>query len=511
MTHPNFLLITSDQQHWFTLGVENPDIQTPHLDRLCREGTRFSRAYCPNPTCTPTRATLLTGLMPSHHGAWTLGTKLQESVPCVGDEFRKAGYYTALVGKAHFQPLKSTETYASLESYPLLKDLEYWRKFTGPWYGFEHIEVARMHADEGHVGQHYALWMEEKGLKNWQDFYQDDMSNNQEKRESYTHGDTRHWDLPEEFHYSTWTAERTIASIDSARQQNRPFYVWSSFHDPHPPYIVPEPWASMYDPADMKPGAAVPGEHDRNAPHFRYGGGEPNDAFWDEKTKGQGAIHGAGYQADAEEDEVKKDMACYYGMISFMDEQIGRILDFLEEAGQAENTVVVFTSDHGHFLGQHGLYHKAIHHYEDLLRVPFLVRYPETVPANAVRSDLQNLVDLPRTFLQLAGLEAPIHYQGVDQCSSWRGEGPVREWSITENHHGYTRFHMDSFLTDRYKITVHRDSIHGELFDLQEDPAEIRNLWDDPDAADLKASLMHRFMRAKMESEPIHMPRVWGA
>jgi uncharacterized sulfatase len=114
-THrPNILLITSDQQHWNTLGVTNPALKTPNLDRLAAGGTLFDRAYCPNPTCTPTRASMITGKYPSQHGAWSLGTKLPESEPTLGEHLRATGYRAALVGKAHFQPLLSTEAYASL-------------------------------------------------------------------------------------------------------------------------------------------------------------------------------------------------------------------------------------------------------------------------------------------------------------------------------------------------------------------------------------------------------------
>ena len=155
MKKPNILLITSDQQHWSTLGFLNPKIKTPNLDRLFREGTNFSRAYCPNPTCTPTRASIITGQYPSLHGAWTLGTHLREDAPTVGDELRKGGYYTALVGKAHFQGLGNTPEYPSIESQPNLRDLEFWREFHGPWYGFGNVETARMHADEYHADGHY--------------------------------------------------------------------------------------------------------------------------------------------------------------------------------------------------------------------------------------------------------------------------------------------------------------------------------------------------------------------
>jgi arylsulfatase A-like enzyme len=111
---PNILLITSDQQRWNTIGALNPEIRTPHLDRLAQEGTLFTHAYCPNPTCTPTRASIITGLYPSQHGAYSLGTKLSERVPTVGDEFARAGYRTALIGKAHFHPLRGTTEHPSV-------------------------------------------------------------------------------------------------------------------------------------------------------------------------------------------------------------------------------------------------------------------------------------------------------------------------------------------------------------------------------------------------------------
>ena len=126
----NVLLITSDQQHWNTLGQNNPEIQTPALDKLAAQGTTFTRAYCPNPTCTPTRSSMITGKYPSQHGAYSLGTKLPETEPTVGERFQDAGYRTSLVGKAHFQPLQSTEEYPSLEAYPKLQDLDFWTRLS---------------------------------------------------------------------------------------------------------------------------------------------------------------------------------------------------------------------------------------------------------------------------------------------------------------------------------------------------------------------------------------------
>lgn len=503
---PNILLITSDQHHFSALGAVNPRIKTPALDRLCNEGARFERAYCTNPTCTPARASIITGMWPSQHGAWSLGTKLFEDVPTVGDHLRDAGYRTALVGKAHFQPLASRPGMESIECQPTLRDLDFWRNFKGPWYGFEHVETARMHCCEYHVGGHYAIWMEEKGLKNWRDYF-DDYPRNWDKWNSIL--SSRSWKLPEEFHYSTWTGERTIARIQESVREKKPFFIWSSFHDPHPPYLVPEPWASMYNPDDMEPGHMVPGEHVGNPEHFRRTQ-EADPEYWKEAAKGEGVIHG-GHSHLHSQDELRKDTAAYYGMTSLMDKYIGRILDELDHLNITDETLVVFTTDHGHFLGQHGLIAKAIHHYEDLIRIPFIVRWPGKVPGGTVSRSIQSLADLAPTFLRAAGQEVPGIMTGVSQLDCWQGGNEPRPFSIVENHHGNRKFHMRTYVEADYKITVYRNGNEGELFNLADDPGEVKNLWNDPESAALKCRLLHKFIQATLQTEPERMPRIAGA
>ena len=502
---PNILLITSDQQHYDTLGVTNPRIQTPALDRLAGEGTRFGRAYCPNPTCTPTRASLITGMYPSQHGAWSLGTKLYEDVPVLGDQLSGAGYATGLIGKAHFQQLATQPGMESIESQPLMRELDFWRGWHGPWYGFEHVETARNHTCESHAGQHYGVWMEENGLPNWLDYFDTWPHDDPERRKRHSQ---RTWDLPEEFHYSRWTAERTIAHMERSLAEDRPFFTWASFMDPHPPYMVPEPWASMYDPAEMLAGRVAPNEHAQNPVHFGLTQEEhPDFSYW--KSEDFGA-HGFHSHLVSEED-LRKNIAIYYGMISLMDQQIGRILEALDRLGQAENTLVVFTTDHGHFLGQHGLIAKGAFHYEDMIRVPMLVRWPGRTPAGAVCGNIQSLVDYAPTFLAAAGLDVPGVMTGVDQLPSWTAGESCRDWAIVENRHTFSRVHLRTYVDERYKITVYRGHDDGELFDLVEDPGEMKNLWHEAAAAELKARMMHRFMQATMVAEPTRMPRIWGA
>jgi uncharacterized sulfatase len=500
---PNILLITSDQQHWNTIGAFNPEIRTPNLDRLVREGTTFTRAYCPNPTCTPTRASIITGMYPSQHGAWTLGTKLLEDRHTVGEDFQKAGYRTALVGKAHFQPLRSTDQYSSLESYPILQDLEFWRKFHGPFYGFDHVELARNHTNEAHVGQHYAIWMEEKGCANWRDYY---LPPTGTMDKSIRHK----WPIPEEYHYDTWIAERTNALLEQFKANGENFFLWSSFFDPHPPYLAPEPWDTMYDPDQLTIPQVTPGEHDRNPPHFRLTQEKQPDFSYLKET-GYG-IHGYHSHVRLPDEERKKLVATYYGMISLMDKYIGKILDKLDELGLADDTIVVFTTDHGHFFGQHGLQAKGGFHYEDLIRVPFIVRYPGRVPAGRQSSAIQSLVDLAPTFLSFCGIPVPPAMTGLDQSRVWLGETErARDHAICEFRHEPTTIHQKTYVDDRYKITIYYNQTYGEIFDLQEDPGEVRNLWDDPDYASLKTELLLKYAWAELGKESMPMPRIWHA
>ena len=501
-TRPNILLITSDQQHFDTLGVTNPAIRTPALDRLAREGVRFERAYCSNPVCTPSRASIITGLYPAWHGGWTIGVKTPEDQPFVGDTLSQAGYATALIGKAHFQPLRSRPGSESIESQPLMRDIDWWRKFHGPFYGFEHVEIARMHADESHAGQHYGIWMEEQGLANWRDYF-DPWPEPQDKLRR------RHaWDLPERFHYSVWTAERTIAAMERAAGEKRPFFLWSSFHDPHPPYLVPKPWDTMYDPAEVPFPRPTPGEFDAMAPHFRKTQEADPDFSMYRETRGPHGFH----SHLVDEPLMRKNIAVYYGMISLMDREIGRVLSALDRLGIAESTLVLFTTDHGHFLGQHGLVAKGAFHYEDMVKIPMLARFPGRIPAGTVSRALQSQVDFAPTFLAAAGLDVPGAMQGVDQLDVWQGgSDSARDHVVVENRHEPTKVHLRTYVDERYKITVYRDADYGELFDLVEDPGEVRNLWSDPASAALKSRLLLKFMQAELQREPTRMPRVWGA
>ena len=513
----NVLFITSDQQHWCTLGYLNPEVHTPNLDRLAARGTNFSRAYTVNPTCTPTRCSWLTGNYPSQHGAYSLGTKLAEDTPTANDEYRQANVRTALVGKAHFQPLVTTPEFPSLEAYPVLHDMEFWRNYQGRFYGFDHVELARNHTDESHVGQHYALWMEEKGYANWREYFLPNDPHRCLPGDRYTsseHAQRRAgqaWEIPEEIHYDAWIAERTNALMDGFHAKGERFFLWASFFDPHPQYMVPEPYASMYDPAKVTVPEFTPGEFADKPPHFALTQQLKPDFSAYRTDEGCNVLHGAGSHLLSREVKAKH-IATMYGMVTMLDTYIGKILDHLEALGLSDDTLIVFTTDHGHYYGHHGLTAKGAFHYEDAIKVPFLARLPGAIPAGTVSQALQSLVDLAPTFLDYAGIPVPRAMTGISQREVWNGQNEAaRDHVIVENRHQPTTIHMKTWIDARYKLTVYYNRPYGELFDLQNDPGERRNLWDQPDYLTLRGELLLKFLHAEMGKEPLWMPRVCTA
>ncbi len=252
------------------------------------------------------------------------------------------------------------------------------------------------------------------------------------------------------------------------------------------------------------------GEFDDKPPYFKLALSPDPDFSEYQEPDGNG-IHGSGSHLAGTEVKARK-IAAMYGMMTMLDTYIGKILDRLESLGLAGNTLVCFTTDHGDFLGQHGLTKKAIHHYEDLLRIPLVVRMPGKVPANRVSDSLQSTVDLAPTFLSAAGIEVPRTMNGLDASPVWFGEiESHRDHVIVENQHQPTTFNMRSYVDSRYKLTVHYNREYGELYDLENDPDEIVNLWNNREYSEVKSRLLLRFLYGEMAKTPLPMPRIAGA
>ncbi len=492
----NILFITSDQQRWDALGAVNDLVSTPNLDRLKERGMVFERAYTVNPVCTPSRVSMLTGHYPSRHGCFHVGTSLPDAYgPTVGEQLQTAGYDTALIGKAHFKPCYQCE--GSLESEPMVHELDRFRSWNGPYYGFEHVELCIGHTSEGHsCGMHYGVWLEEQGIDTSKYFGIHD----------YQHFGT--WDLPQEYHGSHWIADRSIAAIDRSQAAEKPFFLWSSFQDPHNPYVVPEPWASLYDPATL-PIPSTEGDEESAAtkpPFYKHCyAGEHYGDDPDICGNDAGDVKPLDYLSD---DDVRKIYAAYYGMVSFMDFEIGRILDHLEETGLIDSTVIVFTSDHGDMLGSHGLWGKGLPAYEEVQRVPMVVAHPDCVSKGEHSQSLHSVVDLCASFCSIAGIETDVSNQGIDQSAAWTDSAQsVRDWVLYEFQPSEGPFTQRCFIEQKWKLVCYWNRPYGELYDLEADPQQQTNLFDLAEFQDIKNELLHRFISAEM-NRSIARPRL---
>jgi len=344
---------------------------------------------------------------------------------------------------------------------------------------------------------HYGLWLEENGIKP-ADYF---------GNTAYT--DIGVWDLPETFHPTTWTANETITAIDKGVETDQSFFLWSSFQDPHNPLFVPEPWASLYDPDDLPYYHYKEGEHD-NRPAFY-------NSIRDLKDGENPSEHGCGdalpfpeknwmtaprLPVMEPEEKTRKALALYYGMVSFVDDQIGRIVAHLEEKGLMDNTIIVFTSDHGDYMGEHGFWWKGLPAFDGAQKVPFMV-YDPNCKTPGERSDaIQSLVDLGASFLSLAEVDRPAGIQGFDQTAAWNDATvQARDAAIVELRPTENEFMQKTFVEKQYKLVVYTKPEWGELYDMDADPDQYENLWDNPEFQSIKCNLMQRLLAAEMLEE----------
>ena len=496
MKRPNILLITSDQQRADCNGFENPHIRTPHIDRLARAGTRFSACITPNLVCQPSRASILTGQLPLTHGVWDNGVDLDPRVGEAGfaGMLGRAGYDTAFVGKAHFS---TKSTFAPTGTPECNKSQgQYGPAWFGPYMGFQHVELAVL----GHMHRtrplerppmgHYERWLiargqNEEGLKLWAESSRPGMGAAQ----------TWYSALPAAWHSSTFIADRAAAWLTS-RTKSRPFCAWVSFPDPHHPFDCPEPWSLMYDPKSVE----LPEHRTRDLerrPWWHKATLEGKPQLDDpEMLKFRAEGSRVPDQTDAQLAEMT---ANYYGMISLIDHNVGRILSVLDDLGLAEDTLVVYTTDHGELLGNHGLYLKGPTPYDDLLRVTLVARGPQVASNNVVREPVSTL-DLAATFCERAGIARPEAMQSRSLTSLLSGAPETRAVAYSEWHVHPSRcgvgLKLRTVRTKDWKCTFELDSGAGELYHLANDPAEMQNLFNDPGYAHVRAE-MHDMMRAR--------------
>ncbi len=501
MTRPNILLIMSDQHRADCFGFAGRRVSTPHLDLLASQGTRFSACITPNVVCMPARSSVLTGMLPLTNGVHDNGIDLDEDLAEQGfaGSLARAGFDTRFIGKAHFS---SNHSYANkptgrcenIPSSHLFAD-----DWQGPYMGFETVELMQLGhnywlPEKSPGGLHYERWYHSDGHGALKDTLY------KRRLEPFTDAaQTHNSALPTAWHNSTWVGDRTVnylrdqgrsqrADKQSGKQQ-KPFCAWVSMADPHHPFDAPAPWCWMHRPENVD----LPLHRQRDLerrPWWHRAALENTPGGTPETRKVRQEYSRMAPQSD---EQLRDITANYYGMISLVDHQVGRILAALEDEGLADNTLVVFTSDHGELLGDHGLMLKGPMHYEGLLRVGLLMRGPG-ISAGQVIHDPVSTVDLAATFADYAATKVD---SAIDSASLRplleRQPGSSRSHAFNEWKLGTSRCGVELDLrtvrTKTAKLTLELISGAGEMYDLQNDPHECNNLFDDPSSRALRIEL----------------------
>ena len=430
---PNILLITTDQQRGDCLGCAgHPVLETPYLDELAEDGAYLPHAYTSVPSCTPARAGIITGMDQWNHGRLTMtGADALKYPATLPGELSRAGYHTQAVGKMHHAPQRRR-------------------------YGFDHMVLDESsRRDPGFISDYHRFFEANKqGAYGYRDHSLD--WNSWMARPSH---------LPEHLHPTHWTASEGIRFLET-RDPTQPFFMWLSFARPHSPYDAPQTYYDMYidNPHIPKPAVgAWAAEFDRkvadvNAPRTR--------------------------RSDA---EIHRARAGYYGNITFIDHQIGRVLyEFGKRDPQAwANTLVLFTSDHGDMMGDHHHWRKT-YGYEGSARVPFLARFPKSwdMPRNQRLEVPVEMRDIMPTLLDAADVPIPDSVDGASLLPLFSGQkSGWREFVQGEHTTCYTHEHGMQYVTDgREKYIWFHHTGKEQFFDLRQDPNECDDLATTPQA-----------------------------
>ena len=424
---PNILFLMGDQHRGDCVGADgNAAIITPNLDRLAAEGARFRCAYTSVPSCTPARAGILTGLSPWHHGQIGYGRVAPRYKNELPRMIRGAGYHTLGIGKMHFHPQRNTHGYHRTI-----------------------LDESSRGIAEGFVND-YRAWF--KSVAPNLDPDATGIGFNDHRGKAFV--------LPEHLHPTAWTGQEAVSFLEQ-RTDAEPFLLKVSFARPHSPYDAPPRWWNRYNDVEL-PERVVGDWAERHAQR-----GKPyRDNLW---------------QGDLGPDKPLQARQGYYGNVSFIDEQIGRILEVLEKRGMLDNTLILYTADHGDMLGDHHLWRKT-YGYEPSARIPMLVRWPDNMLSadrGQVRAEPVELRDILPTFLDTAGVDHdPTDFDGRSMLDLLRGKTEGwREYIDLEHGTCYAKENSWTGLTDgRIKYLYYAPDGRQQLFDLERDPRETRDL-----------------------------------
>ncbi len=430
---PNILFLMADQFRADCVGADgNRVIRTPNLDRLAAEGARFDRAYTSTPSCTPARSAILTGLSPWHHGMLGMGRMAEHYPHEMPAMLHQAGYYTIGIGKQHFHPQRNPHGYQRLILDESGRELSV--DFRSDYRSWFWSLAPTLDPDATGLG--------------WNDYR------------------ARAYALPEHLHPTRWTADVAVSFLKDYHGKE-PFFLMVSFERPHSPYDPPERFYRMYEDVEVPPAVAGDwaGRNDIKANPADY-------SLW---------------RGNLGAEQVRRSRRGYYGSVSFVDEQIGRILKALDDRNLTNQTLIVFTADHGDMLGDHYLWRKT-YAYEGSARIPMLIRWPESIAAQRgqVLHMPVELRDLLPTFLDAAGAAfSAKDFDGQSLLGPIRGQADSwRPHIDLEHSRCYKGSEPWNALTDgRTKYIFYAVTGREELFDLDKDPGELHDLAPDPQEA----------------------------
>ncbi len=510
MKQPNFLFIITDQLRADHVGFGgNEIVQTPNLDRLAQQGVQFEQAFVPNPICGPCRRSVLTGRMSSVHGGWDNGTALDWDANTFVRVLRQHGYQTAHIGKSHIQEMfGGPPPDIGPDMLPMYhhpgegnainpnweegwdqwevghRHSKEWVEIPEDFYGFDHVDLVCGHQDL--PSGHYIHWVREQGVddkkiggprnalqryEGWNQVYQSS--------------------VPEELYHTSYVTQRSIEFLEKAQEDERPFFLFASYPDPHHPFTSPGRYYDMYDPDSIPVPDTFYDSHEDSMPHIK------------EMIAHRGKDHHGPFPFSIDEEQLRHATAVEYGSISMIDEGIGEILATLKRLGLDENTVVVFTSDHAEMFGDHGLMLKHALHYQGVIRVPLIIKAPGTSSGKC--ESMASLLDLGQTILDLALCPEYKGMQGhslrpilEDPTASVRDRVYIEEGMPVDVTGQGSAYCLRTLVTEDARLTIYDGFEHGELFDLKNDPNEMNNLFAKPEGQQLRTEMMEKLVYTMM-------------
>ena len=502
---PNFLYIITDQHRADYLGCYgHPILRTPHIDSLAKQGSRFDNFHVASPVCMPNRASLLTGRFPSIHGLRRNGLHLPTKAYTFADVLKTGGYDTAMIGKSHIQPFTGKALDSPYADAPIPEAVEFetgnwlqedpqsWEKdpdfwIKTPFYGFDHVDVVTRHSDA--CAGNYYQWLSSRvedpeSIRGPQNQLPHDYICPQAFRTA----------VPEELHPTFYIRDQAQAYLADQQRQDKPFFAFVSFPDPHHPFSPPGKYWDMYDPDDFRVDLPY-GAHQNPPPHLQYQWQSMQEGRRRDQTE-------KGFMAN--EREIQEAMALTCGMITMIDDSVGTLLETIRESGLDKNTVVIFNTDHGDYMGDFNLLLKGPEPSRAVTRVPFIWHDP-TEATLPVVDGLASTTDIASTILDRAGLMEYNGIHGQSLMPLMREGVAIRENLLIEHEDNTGIWGFEepaesrTLISNQYRMTIYRGQSWGELYDLENDPEETRNLWDNADYQSVQLKLVQELTQRMID------------